>query len=87
MASLQAYVEITQEEEPFTRLSLMRFLFGEMERRKLSPELQIEFINYMIDEHKAVLGERIVVDRDDVNVLFMKWLETKRRTRTLEEIK
>lgn len=72
--SMRAFVENAKEIEPIMTLSSMRYFISEMNRRKLSMKDQIEFMNYIDENYKNIIGETIMLSHSEFDKLLTNWI-------------
>lgn len=72
--SMRAFVEAAKEVEPLITLSNFRWFVREMKRKNLNAEQQSEFMEYLIDNNKTLVGEKIILDTKDFECILNNWI-------------
>lgn len=71
--TLKTYVEVSQESCPFIQFTCLRYIESEFGRRNLTVQDKLAFIEFVSDRSSEFLGEKIVLDRDDIEMLLNRW--------------
>ena len=71
---MRAFVEAAKEVEPLITLSNFRWFVREMKRKNLNAEQQSEFMEYLIDNNKTLVGEKIILDTKDFECILNNWI-------------
>ena len=72
--SMRAFVEAAKEVEPLITLSNFRWFVREMKRKNLNAEQQAEFMDYLIENNKVLVGEKILLDTKDFDIILNGWI-------------
>lgn len=72
--SMRAFVEASKEIEPLITLSNFRWFVREMKRKNLNAEQQFEFMDYLIENNKVLVGEKILLDTKDFDIILNGWI-------------
>jgi len=75
--SLRAYVEAGKEKEPLITLSNFKYILREFNRKNLTKEQQYEFMDFFIENHKSIVGDKIVIGSVEFEQIFNKWILNK----------
>lgn len=71
--TLKSYVEVSKESCPFIQFRDLRFIESEFATRKLDVQLRLQFIEFVTDRSTEFVGEKIVLDREDIVRLLNRW--------------
>lgn len=71
--TLKAYVEVSKEACPFIQFKDLRYIESEFSKRNLDVCLRLNFIEFVSDRSTEFLGEKIILDREDIEKLLNRW--------------
>jgi hypothetical protein len=69
------YVVVSNEMYPFINIVTLKYIFREMLRMKFTEEQKFQFFNYLLENEKEILGEKIVLDDLDIHRVMVAWIE------------
>jgi hypothetical protein len=71
--TLKSYVEVSRESCPFIQFTGLRYVESVFSQRNLNVQDRLAFIEFVSERSTEFLGEKIILDRDDIEKLLNRW--------------